>query len=192
MSEPAIARWGERPDRDVLASAIDAIFFETSATKDFPSETARASFRERWLGRYLLYDPSWFYVALSPEGRVAGYLAGCLEDPAVAPRFGDLSYFRAFAPLTRDHPAHLHVNVAADFHGAGVGSALVEAFARDAGRAGAPGIHVVTGKGMRNTGFYARNGFREIGGTSWNGKDIVLLGRRLDVETRSRGASTGG
>lgn len=179
MFKPVIARWTERPDRDALGAGVDAVFFATSATKVFPSEAARAAFRERWLGRYLEHDAAWFYVALSPEGRLAGYLAGCLEDPAIAPRFADLPYLRDLASVTREHPAHLHVNVAPDFHGGGIGSALVETFARDAARAGAPGVHAVTGRGMRNTAFYARNGFREIGATAWNGKEIVMLGRRL-------------
>ncbi len=167
------------PARDALTPAIDAIFHETSGTKSFPSEADRAVFRERWLGRFLAHDPSWVYVALMPGGALAGYLAGCLDDPAMTARFADLPYFQAFSTFTRDYPAHLHINLTAGCRGRGIGSALIEAFAQDAARAGAPGVHVVTGKDMRNVGFYTRNGFREIGATMWNGREIVCLGRRL-------------
>lgn len=166
------------PDQANTAAEIESIFFAASDVRVFSSDEARAAFRERWLGRYLEHDPAHVYVALS-EGRVAGYLAGCLDDPATAERFSDIPYFRAFASVTRDFPAHLHVNLAEPWRGIGVGGALVEAFARDAAETGAPGVHVVTGKGRRNAGFYSRHGFETRAVTEWNGKEVVLLGRVL-------------
>ena len=54
-----------------------------------------------------------------------------------------------------------------------------EAFAAPERAKGSPGMHVVTGQGMRNVGFYRRNGFEEIAEAPWNGQTVVMLGRRL-------------
>jgi hypothetical protein len=56
---------------------------------------------------------------------------------------------------------------------------MVEAFCAYAIAAGAPGVHVVTGAGMRNVGFYERLGFAEIVRFDWSGRPLVMLGRRL-------------
>jgi GNAT superfamily N-acetyltransferase len=175
----AVRRWSDIADPERLLAQIDAIFFEASATKAFADEETARAFRERWLGRYLAHDPQWAYLALAADGTVAGYLVGSLDDPAKTPRFSDIAYFRDFAGLTSDYPAHFHVNLAPEYRGHGVGAALVEAFAADAARAGARGMHVVTGAGMRNIAFYERNGFRELGRASANGREVVFLARSL-------------
>lgn len=80
----SIRRYCDLPARAEMVRAIDDIFFQSSNTQSFADEKTRAQFRERWLGRYLIHDPQWAYVALDPDARVAGYLAGCLDDPAKA------------------------------------------------------------------------------------------------------------
>jgi ribosomal protein S18 acetylase RimI-like enzyme len=174
-----ICRFTDVADSARLLAEIDCIFFESSGTKTFTDAATRSTFRERWLGRYLANDPQWAYLALAADGTVAGYLVGSLDDPARTPRFSDTGYFQDFAALTADYPAHLHVNLAPQFRGHGVGTALVDAFAADARRAGACGMHVVTGAGMRNIGFYERNGFREVGRACANGREVLFLGRKL-------------
>ncbi len=162
-----------------LMTQIDSIFFEASG-RTFAPGAERAAFRERWLGRYLQGGADEAIVALAEDGRVAGYLVGALEDPAPQDRFADISYFRAeFAELCRAFPAHLHINLDPAFRGQGIGSRLIDAFAERAAAAGAPGMHVVTGKGMRNVHFYERCGFAERGSTAWNGRQIVFLGKEL-------------
>ena len=162
-----------------LLAQIDAIFLETSARP--PAQgPEREAFRERWLGRYLRGGTDVLLVALAGEDTVAGYLVGALEDPALQERFADIGYFRAhFADLTRRFPAHLHVNLAEPFRSRGAGARLVEAFAEAAQQAGVPGMHVVTGRGMRNVRFYERCGFVERGCAPWKGGELVLLGRLL-------------
>jgi len=177
--DAVVRRWTEIADKARLVPALDAIFFEASATKSFADEKARDAFRERWLGRYLEHDPQWAYVAISPDGTLAGYLVGSLDDPAKTARFSDVGYMQEFAPVTADFPAHLHVNLAPGFRNRGIGGALIDAFARDAAHAGAKGMHVVTGAGMRNIGFYLRNGFHELARTTANGREVVFLGRKL-------------
>jgi GNAT superfamily N-acetyltransferase len=162
-----------------VLSGIDAVFFQSSNTQTFADATARADFRDRWLGHYLTNDPGWAYAAVTSKSMIAGYLVASLDDPALTPRFSDIPYFAAFKVLTRSYPAHLHVNLAPECRGGGIGSALVARFTADAARAGSPGVHVVTSRGARNVSFYARNGFRELGATGDGAREIIFLARDL-------------
>jgi len=156
-----------------------AIFFEASANPPAPGPE-RDAFRERWLGRYLQGGTDVLLVALAGEDTVAGYLVGALEDPALQERFADIGYFRAdFAGLTRRYPAHLHINLAKTFRSQGIGAGLIEAFADIVRQTGAPGMHVVTGRAMRNVRFYQRCGFVACGSTMWNCRELAFLGRSL-------------
>jgi GNAT superfamily N-acetyltransferase len=157
---------------------MDAIFFQASA-RVFSSGSERDAFRERWLGRYLRGGTDVVLIALDAAQAVVGYLVGALEDPAEQARFADLPYFTAdFRDLCRLYPAHLHVNLAPQARGIGMGAQLVDAFAAHASWAGAPGMHVVTGEQARNVRFYTRCGFAPLRSASWNGGRIVFLGRR--------------
>lgn len=175
----SISRWADLEDQARLLAEVDAIFFEASGTKVFAGAADRAAFRERWLGRYLAHESDWAYVALAADKTVAGYLVGSIDDPAVSARYRDISYFKDFAGLTARFPAHIHVNLAPPYRNRGIGGKLIEAFASDAARAGAAGMHVVTGAASRNVTFYARNGFCELGRSKLNGREVVLLGRCL-------------
>jgi len=160
-------------------AAIDRIFFVSSATQDFASEAERGAFRERWLGRYLTHFPDGCFVALGANDRVLGYVCGATSDPAREPLFADIGYFGQLAAETARFPAHLHINLAPEARNRGIGGKLIEAFCAHARSAGAPGVHVVTSAASRNRGFYARNGFKPIVESDWNGHRIVLLGRCL-------------
>ena len=175
----AIKRYLDLAPSPALEAGLDAVFFDASSVTSFASDGGRAQFRNRWLGRYLDHDPDFAYVAVMPNGDVAGYLAGALEDPATATRFSDIAYFAGFKHLTAEFPAHLHVNLAASARGFGVGSALVQRFIQDARRAGAPGVHVVTSQGARNVAFYARNGFVQAGVAGEPPAARVFLAKRL-------------
>jgi GNAT superfamily N-acetyltransferase len=174
-----ITRLSAEPRPDAHLAALDAIFFEASATRSFPDEAARAAFRERWLGRYLAAFPQLAFIAVSPSGRCVGYVVGALDDPARDPRFSDIGYFRDLAEWTARYPAHLHINLAPEARGLGVGTRLVAAFAAAARARGAPGLHVVTAEGSRNRSFYARAGFALAATRQWNGHAIVLLAKPL-------------
>lgn len=162
-----------------LQARLDAIFFEASG-RTFVPGPERDAFRQRWLGRYLQGGTDIVLLALDVHGTVAGYVAGAIENPAPQARFSDIAYFRTdFADLCRRFPAHLHINLAPEFRNRGIGARLIEAFAAAARAAGAPGLHVVTGEGMRNVRFYERCGFAEHGRAMWNGGTVVLLARSL-------------
>jgi GNAT superfamily N-acetyltransferase len=165
----------------LLRGQVDTIFFEASC-RTFEPGRERDAFHERWLGRYLHSGSDEVFLALTREHTVAGYLVGDVEDPARQARFDDIGYFRAeFASLCRLYPAHLHINLAPAFRSHGIGARLIETFAEKAHAAGAPGMHAVTGEGMRNVRFYQRCGFTERGRTIWNGRPIVFLGRELEA-----------
>jgi GNAT superfamily N-acetyltransferase len=174
-----IIRIGPADMRPELLAQVEAIFWQTSA-RAYPPGPEREAFQERWLGRYLCTADDVVLIALDSPDVVAGYLVGALADPARQARFDDIGYFRTdFSPLTERFPAHLHINLDARFRSRGIGTQLVEVFAAHARRAGAPGMHVVTGKGMRNVRFYQRSGFAERGTAPWKGGEIVFLGREL-------------
>lgn len=158
---------------------VDAIFFEASG-RTFEPGPGRDAFRERWLGRYLQGGSDVALIAVDAQHTVAGYLVGALEDPSKQGRFDDIPYFRGeFRPFCAQYPAHLHINLAPAFRSRGVGAQLVETFAARARAAGAAGMHVVTGKALRNVGFYTRCGFSQQATARWNDGDIVFLGRKL-------------
>jgi GNAT superfamily N-acetyltransferase len=171
-----------------LLAQIDAIFFE-AATRTFRPGPEREAFRERWLGRYLKGGSDALFLAV--EGKtVAGYLVGAVENPALQDRFTDIAYFRAdFAELCQQFPAHLHINLAPAFRSHGIGARLIEAFADYAAKAGAAGMHIVTGAGMRNVRFYERCGFQQRGAAERNGGEVVFLGRILQPRPAQGSAS---
>ena len=162
--------------RELLPRA-EEIFFSSSAVKSFTDDAHRARFRERWFGRYLDRYPESFLVARDGE-KIIGYLAGCLEDPRKNPLFADLAYYEAFGPLCDTYPAHLHINVAEEARGKGVGSALIEAFAAQVAAAKLPGLHLVTDQGNRNVRFYERNGFKVLATALSHNVPVVFMGRR--------------
>lgn len=172
VQPPAVAvrRWRDVRHADDLIRQLDAIFFEASNTKSFPSEEARAAFRERWFGRYLKDYPKWAYIAEAPGSIIAGYLVGALDEQ---------TGFEDFASAAQAFPAHLHVNLAPEFRSRGIGAELIEAFVADAARAGVKGVHVVTSADARNVRFYERVGFKPRAKTTVNGRELVFLGRAL-------------
>jgi GNAT superfamily N-acetyltransferase len=168
-----------------LLAEVDAIFFEASG-RTFEPGPERDAFRERWLGRYLQGGTDLVLLALDGADTVAGYLAGAVANPAEQARFADIGYFRTdFAALCRRFPAHLHINLGGAYRSQGIGARLIEAFAAHAAAAGAGGVHVVTGKAMRNVGFYRRCGFAQHGSANWQGREIAFLGRDLAALPRT-------
>jgi len=164
-----------------LRRQIEEILLVSANPRRVADEPSRAAFLARWLAPYLAAYPAQLLLALDEggDGQVLGVLNGCL-DSAGAAVFRDLHpYYRLFADLYEDYPAHFHVNCHPDHRGRGVGSRLVQAFVARCRDAGLPGVHLVTAPGLRNVGFYRRNGFTEEVERSEAGRTYLLLGRRL-------------
>lgn len=82
------------------------------------------------------------------------------------------------AELPRTHPAHLHMNVEAEYRRHGIGAALIQRYAQDLAAIGVPGIHLFCGAGPR--AFYERNGFTEMAAVETSpGRWVYAFGRRL-------------
>jgi GNAT superfamily N-acetyltransferase len=161
---------------------IDAIFFQASSVQSFSNDEHRRAFRWLWLGRYLVEEPQHGLVAML-AGEVCGYLVGSLADPAHRAEFRELAYFQEFSAQTERYPAHLHINVDQMMRSRGVGGLLIEAFEAHARAGYAPGMHIVTGAGMRNVGFYERLGFREVARAPRKGSEVVMLAKRIAAVT---------
>lgn len=162
-----------------LIPHIERIFFATAA-RTYPEGPERDAFREKWLGRFLDCSRDVLLVAQGADESVAGYLVGTLDNAAESERFLDMPHFRdRFAAECAQYPAHLHINLDAAYRGRGLGSRMLDAFADCVHDAGLPGLHVTTGKGMRNVGFYLRNHFTEIAALERGGGAMLFLGRRV-------------
>ena len=164
-----------------LRRQIEEILLASANPRRVPDESSRTAFLDRWLTPYLTVYPEQVLLALDEAegGQVLGVLNGCL-DSAGAEVFRDLHpYYRLFADLYQAYPAHFHVNCHPDHRGRGVGSCLVEAFVALCRDGGLPGVHLVTAPGLRNVGFYRRNGFTEAVERSEAGQGYLFLGRRL-------------
>jgi GNAT superfamily N-acetyltransferase len=166
------------------ATAVDqmnTIFFKASG-RTFTDAASREAFHDLWLGQYLRHDRGHIWLAIrssngSTAGRVIGYLAGSRANPAQDTRFAELPYFAQLTQPCQRYPAHLHINLAENERGRGIGGRLIEAFSSTLREAGEPGVHVVTGANARNVSFYRRLGFDQIASCTWNGRALVMLVR---------------
>lgn len=184
MTDIEICRWdrlASGPGHERLRAEVDDVFFSSSARQTFASAEDKAAFRERWLGRYLTHFPQHALVALDGTRRAVGYVIGSLADPASDPLFADLAFLAHFRALTPRYPAQLHVNLDTRFRSRGIGARLVGAFSDLARAGGAPGVHVVTARGMRNVRFYLANGFLQRGAVAIDGRELLFLGRDLHL-----------
>lgn len=96
----------------------------------------------------------------------------------------ELAIRRRFSAATRrtienSLPAHLHINVDADFRSAGIGRQLIEAFLASLREQAVPGAHLYCGPAPLE--FYRRMGFRELGNIDFNGARIFALAMNLII-----------
>ncbi|NDF15858.1 N-acetyltransferase [bacterium] len=163
-------------ERSTWIDGAREIFIETRGRNVFSSREEEQAFEWRYFGVYNT-RPEWFFVALRGDS-VLGYLAG---TPETLPVHFELNpYLRAFEKEIRIRfPAHLHINLSATARGSGIGSLLVESFAKRLMQWSIPGIHIVTAAGERNAGFYQKNRFREIQRSARGTPTLLLMGRPL-------------
>ena len=174
-----LSRLGDWPERERILADIETIFFLSSKTGARLSGAARGRFFTAWTG-YYLSTPESVWLRHRPDGKLAGYLTGCLDSAGAKPLYDALFYYRAFEDQYPAFPAHFHINCHPDHRNRGVGAELVAAFLGACRDAGVGGAHVVTGAGARNASFYDRRGLTERARRDVDGKPLVLLARHLD------------
>lgn len=135
---------------------IDEICAATGLAGSPVEEGEREAFVEHWIRPYRELRPDWTFVAVC-EKAVVGYLTGCPDTLAFekerrraydpAPDSRDCFPEAVRLRLWTEHPAHLMMNVLADFRGLGAGAKLLAAFFAQLRRAGVPSAHLFCGPG---------------------------------------------
>jgi len=148
-------------------AAIGALCADTGRQGQPVDDSERGGFAEHWVGPYRELRPDWTMVAVVDE-KVIGYLTGCPDTLAFEKErrkvFQPQLDSREFIPpairlkLWTEHPAHLHMNIAADFRGFGMGSALLRRFFAELRKAAVPSAHVICGPS--SVFFWERMAFR--------------------------------
>lgn len=140
---------------------------DTGAAGDPVEPAEREAFAEHWVGPYRKLRPDWTWVVVM-DRRVVGYLTGCPDTLAfederqrVFKPSPDSREF--FSPAVRlklwtEHPAHLHMNIAAEYRGLGAGAALLQEYFKELRRAGVASAHLICGP--RSHPFWERMCFR--------------------------------
>ncbi len=166
--------------QDAAERGAETVFFEAATTTEFAGIDARARFRERWFGRYLAHYRDDFLIAVENETlTVLGYLAGCPRNSFAEPAFAQDAAIEPFRKAAARFPSHLHVNIMERARGHGIGAALVETYLAQLARRRIAGVHVVTGSGAGNVGFYTKLRFDPAASARIGTTDLVLLGRSL-------------
>ena len=134
--------------------AIAALCADTGRQGDPVDDAERDVFAEHWIGPYRELRPDWTFVAVE-GGAIVGYLTGCPDTLSFEKErrrlFDPPSDSRDFFPpvvrlkLWTEHPAHLHVAVAADYRDRGIGSALIREYLAALRKHGADSTHVICG-----------------------------------------------
>lgn len=179
-SDVCIKRFADLPaaDHELINAGIDEIFFGASFQTSFRDEREREQFRALWVGRYLKDFPELCLIALR-DTTVAGYLAGYMPRGDTVHAFKDQHHMPVFADLHPAFPAHLHVNVHPLERSCGLGGQLVERFVDVCRENRCIGVHIVTGNGGRNNGFYRRLGFTHEVRRATENRDMIFMGRAL-------------
>jgi ribosomal protein S18 acetylase RimI-like enzyme len=171
-----------------LGQAKD-IFFETANTKTFDSEEEKQAFFMRWFGHYAGTQPEAFLFALTPDGEVCGYVAGCIDSFSAASKaiIAGIPYFTpAFCAALAAYPSHFHINVKPGLQGKGVGRLLTDRFVQICERAGSPGIHVVTGASSVAVKFYEACNFKRLSLGAWAGAQHAVLVRATSAPLKEQ------
>lgn len=172
-----LARATQLPDLDAAVAAIKQIFFLTSSRTQFDSPAARETFFQQWTSYYLSQCLNDVLVSRDAQGNIVAYLTGCRDTPAAHRLLATFPWMRLFSPHYHAFPAHFHVNCHPGHQGRGIGRALVTQFCADCKAEGSAGVHLVSAATAANVPFYRRLGFVHEVTKTWNGRDLLLMGR---------------
>lgn len=161
--------------------SIENIFFSTSSKKTFVSEVEKLAFKNKYLDYYLENYPDFFYVSID-EGIVIGYLCCCpntIEDDYFINTF---KYYESLSEkILLEYPAHLHINLAKECRGKGVGSKIIDMLCVDLFGHNIRGVHIFTTPDNENVSFYSRNLFCDELTVEYHENKLLFLGRKIST-----------
>ena len=147
--------------------AIKAICADTGRQGEPVDDEEREAFSEHWIAPYRELRPDWTMVAVVDQ-KVIGYRTGCPDTLSFEkerrrvfrpqPDSRDLFPVDIRLKLWTEHPAHLHMNVSADFRGMGAGAGLLKAYIAELKKAGISSAHVICGPAA--AAYWERMSFR--------------------------------
>ena len=167
---------------------VRRIFFETSAVQVFSSEGIRKNFEWKYLGWYFETQRHLFFVAeeTSPlqggsKSEILGYIACCPDTKGAADLLGLNPSLEIFRDLYDQYPAHLHINLATEARGKGLGSKLILHLEGELRRQNTTGLHLLTSPNARNRSFYSKNGFSMEVERRYNEAALLFMGKKLGI-----------
>jgi GNAT superfamily N-acetyltransferase len=164
-------------NQNELISQIQSIFFESSSRSDFASQEERDQFRFKYLDLYLR-NPELVWIAWNTKREVLGYILGA--EKTTKEHYQLHPYLLQFQMLIdSDYPAHLHINLATQARGLGIGSLILNKLEMQLRDRKIPGVHLITSKNARNISFYQKNHYPIVQEHSFNGTSLVMMAKRL-------------
>lgn len=154
---------------------LEGVFWQTASNTEFPDESSRQRFFDRWLGRYLKNDAIGFLFVAQLDGQVVGYCTGTVDSGVFFGRQVPLME-QMFSEHWRRYPAHLHINMSAACRGAGTGSALISAAKQHLHEQQTSGVYIITSPDSRNVSFYEGNGFNHRVRGEINAHPLLFMG----------------
>lgn len=179
-----ILRWIDfDPEAQAQAlKSIREIFFESSERKSFNSDSDRESFWNKWVQYYFDEFPEEIFLA-THSLEIVGYLTGCrFSNEAQLQISENIPYFSLFSNYFDHYPAHLHVNVKAQFRGHGIGEFLISSYCQYLSENSVVGVHLLTSPGARNVNFYRRCGFDFEAELPWKSTKLLFMGKKISDE----------
>ncbi len=159
---------------------ISDLFFHNSTIKNFPSESERQNFFDKWMSPYIEYWNQDFWIAKSEENKLVGYLAGCSSSLDAEPiMYEKISSFNLFRDFFENYPAHFHINIATHTQGQGIGRLLIHNFEKELQLKGIKGVHVVSSAGQENIKFYLKLDFQIVAQKPFKNWSLLFLGKKL-------------
>lgn len=156
------------------------LFFENSSRKEFSTPQEKTKFLDIWFNIYLEEWPENIFIALNTQQELMGYLLGCSCSEKANDTLSPLnSSYSVFYENFFDFPAHLHVNVAREHQGQGVGKSLIEKFQYKLKDDNIQGLHAITSSEATNIKFYEKLGFLKIDEKTFKKWNLVFMGKKL-------------
>ncbi len=145
---------------DEQIELVNRIFFETSTAAHQLSAKGREKLQFKYLDYYKIYHPTYFLVLCEIDSdKPLGYVCGVPNISKEKKLIKATPYLNSFMDLLKDYPANLHINMAAESRGQGLGSGLIQKFQSLLAADSIHGMHIITAPTARNSSFYQQNGF---------------------------------